>query len=205
MSWEQIIGISLTLIVMLIGLIGSVVPVLPGTPVVLIAAICHRLYFGEASVSNPFLAVLLVLTGLSLLLDFLASTLGAKKFGATWRGMIGALLGGIIGLFFALPGIILGPFLGAMLFEMIGGKEFKVAAKAGAGAVVGLLLGVIGKFAICVMMIGLFATNTIYRTLNQPEPATGPLAQARTCLVEKQDGPAMMTAHERFESQTHRR
>ncbi len=182
MSWEQIIGISLTLIVMLIGLIGSVVPVLPGTPVVLIAAICHRLYFGEASVSNPFLAVLVVLTGLSLLLDFLASTLGAKKFGATWRGMIGALLGGIIGLFFALPGIILGPFLGAMLFEMIGGKEFKVAAKAGAGAVVGLLLGVIGKFAICVMMIGLFASNTIYRTLNQPEHTPGQLAYHLTCL-----------------------
>jgi uncharacterized protein len=205
MSWEQIIGISLTLIVMLIGLIGSVVPVLPGTPVVLIAAIIHRLYFGEASVSNLFLAVLVVLTGLSLLLDFLASVLGAKKFGATWRGMVGAVVGGIIGLFFALPGIILGPFLGAMIFEMTGGKEFKIAAKAGAGAVIGLLLGVIGKFSICVMMIGLFATNTIYRTLNQPAPTTGQLAQAQTCLVEKQDGPVMMTGHERFESQTHRR
>src|SRR5882672_10564378 len=111
MSWEQIIGINLTLIVMFIGLIGSVVPVLPGTPVVLIAAIGHRLYFGDASVSNLFLIVLALLTGLSLLFDFLASVLGAKKFGATWRGMIGALVGGVIGLFFNLPGIILGPFL----------------------------------------------------------------------------------------------
>jgi hypothetical protein len=152
-----------------------------------------------------FLAVLVVLTGLSLLLDFVASVLGAKKFGATWRGMVGALIGGVIGLFFNLPGIILGPFLGAMLFEMIGGKEFKVAAKAGAGAVIGLLLGVIGKFSICVMMIALFATNTIYRTLNRPAPANGQLAQAQTCLVEKRDGPAMMAGHERFESQTHRR
>src|SRR5690242_3577247 len=98
MSWEQIIGISLTLIVMLIGLIGSIVPVLPGTPVVLIAAICHRLYFGEASISNLFLVVLVLLTILSLVLDFIASTLGAKKFGATWRGMTGAVIGGIIGL-----------------------------------------------------------------------------------------------------------
>lgn len=205
MSWEQIIGISLTLIVMLIGLIGSVVPVLPGTPVVLIAAIGHRLYFGEASISNLFLAVLVILTGLSLLLDFVASVLGAKKFGATWRGMVGAVIGGIIGLFFSLPGIILGPFLGAMILEMTGGKEFKIAAKAGAGAVIGLLLGVVGKFSICVMMIALFATNTIYRTVNQPTPPTGQLAQARTCLVEKQTGPVMMAAHERFESQTHGR
>jgi len=205
MSWEQIIGISITLIVMLVGLVGSVVPVLPGTPVVLIAAIGHRLYFGEASISNGLLAVLVLLTGLSLLLDFLASVLGAKKFGATWRGMVGALIGGVIGLFFALPGIIIGPFLGAMILEMTGGKEFKIAARAGAGAVIGLLLGVVGKFSICVMMIGLFATSTVYRSLHPPEPATGQLARAQTCLVEKQDVPAMMAAHERFEPQTHRR
>jgi len=178
MSWEQIIGISLTLIVMLFGLIGSVVPVLPGTPVVLIAAIGHRLYFGDASVSNVFLVVLILLTGLALLLDFLASVLGAKRFGATWRGMVGALVGGVIGLFFNLPGIILGPFLGAMILEMTGGKEFKVAAKAGAGAVIGLLLGVVGKFSICVMMIALFATNTIYRTLNQAAPTGQPAPNA---------------------------
>ena len=176
MSWEQIVGISIALIIMLIGLIGSVLPVLPGTPVVLIAAICHRLYFGEASISNLFLVVLVLLTGLSLLLDFIASVLGAKKFGATWRGMTGAIIGGIVGLFFNIPGIILGPFLGAMILEMTGGKEFKVAAKAGAGAVIGLLLGVVGKFSICVMMIALFATNTIYRTLNEPEPVPGAIA-----------------------------
>ena len=183
MSGEQIIGISLTLIVMLIGLVGSVVPVLPGTPVVLIAAIGHRLYFGEASINNFFLVVLVVLTGLSLVLDFIASTLGAKKFGATWRGMVGAVVGGIIGLFFNIPGIILGPFLGAMILEMTGGKEFKIAAKAGAGAVVGLLLGVIGKFSICVMMIALFATNTIYRTLNRPQPQGGQIVQVQTATT----------------------
>ena len=203
MSWEQIIGLSLTLIVMLIGLVGSVVPVLPGTPVVLIAAVGHRLYFGEASISNFFLVILVLLTGLSLLLDFVASVLGAKKFGATWRGMVGAVIGGIIGLFFNIPGIILGPFLGAMILEMTGGKEFKIAAKAGAGAVIGLLLGVVGKFSICVMMIGLFATNTIYRTMNQPQTAPDTIAQTQTCLVEKHSVLAMMTAHERFEPETH--
>jgi len=205
MSSEQIIGLSVTLIVMLFGLVGSVLPVLPGTPVVLIAAIGHRLYFGDASISNLFLAALVVLTGLSLLLDFLASVIGAKKFGATWRGMVGAILGGIVGLFFTVPGIVLGPFVGALALEMTGGKEFKVALRAGTGAVIGLLLGVVAKFSICVMMIGLFATNTIYRTLNQPAPTATQLAQVQTCLVEKRNVPAMMAGHERFEAQTHRR
>ena len=164
MTTEQIVGLSLTLLVMLAGLIGSLLPVLPGTPVVLLAAVGHRLYFGAASVSNTILIILVALTLISILFDFLAGMLGAKKFGATWRGMTGAVIGGIVGLFFSLPGIILGPFLGAMLFEMLGDKEFKKAVHAGVGATVGLLLGIAGKFSICVVMIILFATNVILRS-----------------------------------------
>ena len=164
MTSEQIIGLSLTLLVMLAGLIGSLLPVLPGTPLILIAAIGHRLFFGDASVSNLVLGVLVALTVVSLVFDFFASMLGAKKFGATWRGMLGAVIGGIIGLFFSLPGIILGPFLGAMLFEMLGGQEFKRATRAGAGAAIGLLLGIVGKFSICVVMMILFATDVILRS-----------------------------------------
>lgn len=166
---------SLTLLLMLIGLIGSVVPGLPGSPVVLVAAIAHRLYFGPTGASTLVLVILAGLMGLSIALDLAATALGAKKFGATWRGAVGAIIGGIIGLFFALPGIILGPFLGATLFEMFGDKEFKEAARAGAGAVVGLLLGVVGKFVICVIMIALFATNVVYRSVNAaPEDSLPP-------------------------------
>jgi len=166
MTWEQIIGLSLALLVMLAGLIGSVVPGVPGTPLILIAAIGHRLYFGAASADKWTLAALALLTLLSLLFDFLATALGAKKFGSTWRGAVGAVIGGLIGLFFNLPGIILGPFLGAMLFEMIGGREHGEAAKAGLGAVLGLLLGAVGKFAIAVAMMLLFAVAVIYRSLH---------------------------------------
>ncbi|MEI9864141.1 MAG: DUF456 domain-containing protein [Limisphaerales bacterium] len=125
MTTEQIVGLSLTLLVMLAGLIGSILPALPGTPLMLIAAIGHRLYFGTASISNLVLGVLIGLMVVSLVFDFLASMLGAKKFGATWRGMTGAVIGGIIGLFFSLPGIILGPFVGAMLFEMLVTRNLK--------------------------------------------------------------------------------
>ena len=88
---------------------------------------------------------------------------GAKKLGATWRGIVGAVVGGLVGMFFSLPGIIIGPFLGALVFELIGGYKLKSAAKAGGGAVLGLLAGAVGKFAICVLMMGLFAGNVILR------------------------------------------
>lgn len=165
MTAEQIIGLSLALLIMLVGLIGNVIPGLPGTPLVLVGALGHRLYFGDTSASNLVLFVILMLGVAALVLDFAAGVLGAKKFGATWRGMTGAILGALVGLFFSLPGIILGPFIGAMLFELLGRKELKHAAKAGAGAVVGLFLGVVGKCAVCVIIIVLFATNVIYRSV----------------------------------------
>jgi len=67
-------------------------------------------------------------------------------------------------MFFALPGIIIGPFLGAVVFELAGGYKVRPAAKAGAGAVLGLLAGAVGKFAICILMIGLFAGDVILRS-----------------------------------------
>jgi len=166
MTWEEIIGLSVALLVMLVALIGNVIPGIPGTPLALIAAVAHRLYFGAASVNNVVLLVLILLTVIAVVFDFLGSALGAKQFGATWRGVTGAVVGGLIGFFFSLPGIILGPFIGATLFEMFGDKEFKKAAKAGAGAVLGLVFGVIGKSAVCVVMIGLFAVNVVARSVN---------------------------------------
>lgn len=164
MSVDQWIGLSLALILMAIGLVGSVLPGLPSTPLVLLAAIGHRVYFGEASVSNAILAILILVTLFSLVLDYLASVLGAKKMGATWRGIAGAVIGAVVGLFFGPFGIFLGPFLGALAFELVGGRELPAAARAGAGALIGLVLGAAGKLACCVAMMGLFAINVISRS-----------------------------------------
>jgi hypothetical protein len=164
MTAEQIIGLSLALLVMLGGLVGSILPGIPGTPLVLAAAIGHRLYFGAASANNWVLGSLVALTLLSFAFDYLASMLGAQKLGATWRGILGAVVGGLIGIFFSFPGIIIGPFAGALLFEMAGGRKLKPAAQAGLGAMLGLLAGAVGKLAICVAMIGLFAASVIWRS-----------------------------------------
>ncbi len=165
-SFEQIIGFALALSIMLCGTVGSVLPALPGTPLLVVAAIGHRLYFGPQGASTWVLLVLLVLMIGSMVLDYFATVLGAKKLGATWRGALGAILGGLIGLFFSLPGIILGPFIGAMLLELAGGREFKPSARAGLGATLGLVLSSAGKLLICLLMISLFAANVIYRSVS---------------------------------------
>jgi uncharacterized protein len=166
MTTVEIVGLSLALLVMLAGLVGGLVPGFPGTLVVLGAVIVHRFCFGPASVSKAVLIILVLLTLVALALDFVAGWFGANKFGATWRGALGAVLGGLVGLFFGLPGIILGPFVGATLLELSGGREWKPAAKAGLGATVGLFAGIVGKFSINVIMILLFATNVILRSVN---------------------------------------
>lgn len=164
MTTEQVVGLSLTLLVMLIGIIGCLVPVLPGTPIILAAAVGHRLYFGDQSAGWVVLVILLILTLLSLVLDQAASMIGAKKLGATWKGVVGAVIGGIVGLFFGLPGILVGPFIGATLLELMGDREFRDAMKAGLGATLGLLLGAVGKTALGVVMTLLFLINVLQRS-----------------------------------------
>ena len=172
MTVEQILGLALALLVMCFGLAGSVLPGIPSTPLVLLVAIGHRLWFGTASASNLALVILGGLTVLSLVMDYLASMYGAKRLGATWRGVLGAVVGGTIGIFFAFPGIIVGPFLGALLFEMTGGREWKPAARAGLGAVIGLFFGALGKLACCVAMMGLFAFSVVMQTLHHKPAET---------------------------------
>ena len=167
---EQIIGLCLALFFMSFGLAGSVLPGIPSTPLVMLVAIGHRLYFGPASASNLALVLLGLLMCLSLGMDYLASMYGAKRLGATWRGVLGAVVGGMVGLFFNIPGIILGPFLGALLFEMVGGREWKEAARAGLGALLGLFVGALGKMACCSAMMALFAFSVISSSLGHKAP-----------------------------------
>lgn len=166
MSAAEIIGLGLALAIMLLGLGGSILPGLPSTPLVWIAAVAHRLYFGESGPATWVLVVMTILTLLSLLLDYLASMAGARRFGATWRGVLGAIVGGIVGLFFGLPGLLLGPFLGAVLFELAADRPLLQAGNAGMGATLGVVIGTLGKLACCVAMIGLFTVDVLWRAWN---------------------------------------
>jgi len=164
MTSTEIIGLSITLVVMLAGFVGSFIPLLPGPPLVLIAALGHWLWFRPHSASALVLIILTLLTAMALLLDHFASVYGAKRFGATWRGLLGAFVGGVVGIFFSIPGIIIGPFLGAMAFEMLGGYKIDKASHAGVGATLGVFAGIIGKCVMSVVMIGLFTVSVVLRS-----------------------------------------
>lgn len=164
MTTGEVIGLIITLLVMLVGLVGSIAPLLPGPPLILIAALGHRLWFGEHSASTWVLIFLTGLTILSVVLDHLASMYGARWFGATWRGVLGAFIGGLVGLFFSLPGLIIGPFLGAMVFELMGGHEFDKASRAGLGATLGVFAGAFGKCVVSLMMMVMFTVSVVLRS-----------------------------------------
>jgi uncharacterized protein len=166
MTTEQIVGLAIALGIMLIGCAGAVLPGIPSVPLVLIAAIGHKLYFGASGVGWIVMTMLVGITALALVMDYLASIYGAKKFGATKKGMAGAIVGGLIGLWFSLPGIILGPFIGAALFELGGGRKFGESMYAGLGATLGLFAGAVGKLLCCGAMMLLFTINVIWRAMH---------------------------------------
>ena len=152
-------GYAIVLLIMFIGVMGNLIPGIPGTPLILAGALGHQLYFaGQGGVGWWWVAALAALGLVALGLDYLATLIGAKKLGATWKGMVGAVLGVIVGVFMFPPiGLIVGPFVGAMGFEWAFGREARESAKAGVGAVLGLALGVLGKLICSVVMFALFA------------------------------------------------
>lgn len=163
-NWLQITGLVITWMVMVVGILGCMLPAVPGAPLVFFGAVAHRLYFGaDQSVNNIVLGIIVLLMVFALLLDYLASMYGAKKLGATRNGIIGCVVGGIVGLIiFNIPGALIGPFVGALVFELLGGKDWKTSSKAGLGATLGLLGGAVGKVACSIAMFGLFTVNVFY-------------------------------------------
>src|SRR5829696_7818727 len=120
---------TVTILLMLIGLAGTVLPLLPGTTIILAAAVLHHLMLGEAqSVSWWTISGLAVLTAITYVVDFVSGTVGAKWFGATRWGAIGGLIGAVVGLFFGLIGVFVGPLIGVLVGELLGGKELLPAA-----------------------------------------------------------------------------
>ena len=156
----QLLWWFITIVLFAIGLIGTVLPIVPGTTVILAASIIHRVMLGaEQSVGWKTLALLTLLTVATYALDFLGGYFGAKFFGATRWGMFGAVLGVLAGLFFGLPGLFIGPVIGAIAGEIVGGKRMVDAGRAGWGSLLGNLGGMLGKLLIGLVMITIFLTS----------------------------------------------
>lgn len=161
-GWE-VAWLGVTLAVMGVGVLGCVLPVLPGAPLIFAVAVVHRWLAGPVGAQGWVLTVMGVLAGFSLVLEHVASLYGAKVLGATRWGMIGAVAGGLVGLFFWPFGVLVGPFIGAVVLEMAGGRAWQASTRAGAGATLGLLVGAGGKVACAMGMILLFLTDVVWR------------------------------------------
>ena len=152
--------IAIALIV--VGLVGAIVPTLPGIPLIfggiwLIAGVDRYRHVGLW-----WLLGIASIGAVGLTLDLLAGALGAKRVGASKQAVAGALAGTVIGLFFGLPGLLLGPFVGAVLGEFASGNNVLRSTQVGVSAWLGLIFGTIIKLVSSLMMVALFGAGWLW-------------------------------------------
>jgi hypothetical protein len=138
------------------GLAGLVLPVLPGPSLIFIGLVLAAWAEGFVHVGWITIGILAIFAILASAVDFLAGAYGTKKFGASRRAMIGAAVGAVAGIFFGIPGILIGPFAGAVIGELTVKQDFNAAGRAGVGAWLGLVMGMAAKVALGFAMIGVF-------------------------------------------------
>jgi uncharacterized protein len=142
-------------ILMVVGLLGCFLPIIPGPPLSYFGLMV--LQFKEQSpFSTNFLIVWAIVVVAVTALDYVVPAYGTKKFGGTKYGIWGCTIGLILGFWLGPIGIILGPFLGALIGELIGGKDSNQAFKAAFGSFVGFLVGTLLKLIVCGVMCWYF-------------------------------------------------
>lgn len=143
---------------MVLGIIGSFLPVLPGPLTSWVGLLI--LHFTDAIPINwTFLIITLVIALFVWLLDYIIPALGTKKFGGSKTGMIGTTIGLLIAIFFpifGIFGIIIWPFIGAYIGEVLNKNDSKKALKAAFGSFLGFLTSTFIKFIVAVIYLGLF-------------------------------------------------
>jgi uncharacterized protein YqgC (DUF456 family) len=148
--------LSLGAVLVLVGLVGTLLPLLPGALLVFAGLFLAAWAHDFTRVGPWGLGVIGALGALSLLADFLSSLFGARRAGASPLALGGATVGALVGLFFGIPGLILGPFAGAVAGEFIARRELLQAGKVGLGTWIGLVLGAVAKLLIAFMMVVAF-------------------------------------------------
>ncbi len=160
MSDSLIAGI-IAAIFFFLGIAGSLIPVFPGNLFTWLGILIHKLYLKESSVSWTFFGIVTAIIVLVQTLDTVSSIWGAKKYGGTWLGALGAFFGLIAG--FMLPPqilwIFLGPFLGAIAFEFIGNRNMQKSMKSGIGTLIGGFMAFVLKL---VASIGITVAFYLY-------------------------------------------
>jgi len=149
--WWLLVGVLIAA-----GLVAAVLPVIPG-PILIFAGILLAAWIDGFDYLGVWsLGILALLAVIAHALDIIAGVGGARAVGASRNALLGVGLGTVIGIFFGLPGILLGPFLGAVVGEMLNVKDFYHATRAGVGAWFGVIIGMAAKLAISFIMVGWF-------------------------------------------------
>lgn len=145
----------------LVGIAGTVLPLLPGAPLVFLGLLIAAWINDFQQVGWPTLLVLALLAVLTFVVEMVAAAFGAKRVGASRLAIIGAFLGTIVGIVFGIPGVILGPFIGAAGGELIARPDLLRAGHVGLATWFGIIIGVAGKLAVVGAMIGVFILSSL--------------------------------------------
>ena len=143
-------------LLVIVGLAGTILPALPGVPLVFTGLLVAAWIGDFQKIGWPTLTLLALLTALAIAADVVATLLGAKRAGASKLALLGAAIGSIVGLFFGLIGIFVFPFIGAIAGELIARQRLGQAAKVGFATWLGLLIGALAKLSLAITMIGVF-------------------------------------------------
>jgi uncharacterized protein YqgC (DUF456 family) len=147
---------TLSVVCVVVGLLGTIVPILPGAPLIFVGVLIAAWWEDFSRVG--FFPVIITgsLAGITILVDIASSYLGAKRAGASTSALIGSIIGSLIGMFFLLPGLILGPFIGALVGEWWNGRNLSQATRVGMATWIGMLIGTAAKVGIAIAMVGVF-------------------------------------------------
>lgn len=158
----NVIVLVITLLIMLVGVIGTVLPIIPGTILIFAGALLYALVDGFQIVGWPTLVVLGVLAAVATTADLWASSIGAKIGGASGWSVVIGLLAGLVGfVVFNLPGAIIGAILGVLLTEVVRVGDWRQALKAGSGWVVGWILSTVVQLGIGLIMVAIFVWQVV--------------------------------------------
>ncbi len=139
-----------------LGLLGTVLPVLPGTLLVWGGIVLGAWIDDFSRVGTTTVAVISVLAVLAWALDYVAGLMGAQKAGASKQALVGAALGTVVGLFMGLVGVLFMPLVGAALGEYLARQDEGRAVKVGLATWIGIMVGLIAKVVMAFVMVGVF-------------------------------------------------
>ncbi len=153
---------ALGLVLILAGVIGLLLPVLPGAPLIFAGLVSIAWADGFERIGGLGLLVLGVLTLLISIVDYVSSVTGARRFGASVWGIVGAVAGLVMVIPFGFVGLVVGPLAGALLAEYLREPDFRRAARIGVGSLLGFVIGTAVKYALAVFMLGLALTLWVF-------------------------------------------